>query len=275
MFFAAATPMWRAVSGEPVNETRRTPGLETSAAPISSPIPCTMLNTPGGKPASSTRSASSEHESGDHSAGLRIIVQPAASAGAVFQVESMNGAFQGVITTAGPAGMRMHAVVGAVRVPHPLLVRRREVGVGAVVAGAAVDQPRLQGAQQHRHVDALDGASRSTFASIRSARRWRYSRPAGGTERRPGGERLGRGGDRRVGLALPAAGDLAERLLVDRREVGEGGLAREAPPADVVVGRDLDAGDGDPVAHPILPKARVPTSTVVCPPSTGITAPFT
>ncbi len=31
---------------------------------------------------------------------------PAASAGAIFQVESMNGAFHGVITTAGPAGMR-------------------------------------------------------------------------------------------------------------------------------------------------------------------------
>ena len=34
-------------------------------------------------------------------------MQPAASAGAVFQVESMNGAFQGVITAAGPAGMRI------------------------------------------------------------------------------------------------------------------------------------------------------------------------
>jgi hypothetical protein len=52
------------------------------------------------------RSARSEQESGDHSAGLRTTVHPAASAGAVFQVESMNGAFQGVITTAGPAGIR-------------------------------------------------------------------------------------------------------------------------------------------------------------------------
>ena len=33
-------------------------------------------------------------------------MQPAASAGAVFQVESMKGAFQGVITAAGPDGMR-------------------------------------------------------------------------------------------------------------------------------------------------------------------------
>ena len=34
-------------------------------------------------------------------------MHPAASAGAVFHVESMNGAFQGVITTAGPLGIRM------------------------------------------------------------------------------------------------------------------------------------------------------------------------
>ena len=34
-------------------------------------------------------------------------MQPAASAGAVFQVESMNGAFHGVITTAGPLGIRI------------------------------------------------------------------------------------------------------------------------------------------------------------------------
>ncbi len=69
-------------------------------------MPWTMLKTPGGRSASATRSASSEHDSGDHSAGLSTTVQPAASAGAVFQVESMKGAFQGVITTAGPLGMR-------------------------------------------------------------------------------------------------------------------------------------------------------------------------
>ena len=98
--------MWRPVSGEPVNDTRRSSGCDTSAAPTSSPMPWMMLKTPGGKPASAIRSASSEQLNGDHSAGLSTIVQPAASAGAVFQVESMNGAFHGVITAAGPAGMR-------------------------------------------------------------------------------------------------------------------------------------------------------------------------
>ena len=98
--------MWRAVSGEPVNEIRRSSGCETSAAPTCSPIPCSTLKAPGGKPASAVRSASSEQESGDHSAGFSTTGQPAASAGATFQVDSMNGAFQGVITAAGPAGIR-------------------------------------------------------------------------------------------------------------------------------------------------------------------------
>ena len=119
MLRAAAPPMCRAASGDPVNETRRTRGSETSAAPTSSPIPWTMLNTPGGNPASSTRSASTEAVTGDHSAGLRITVLPAARAGAHFQVESMNGAFHGVMTTAGPAGIRWMALA----VPFELQVR--------------------------------------------------------------------------------------------------------------------------------------------------------
>ena len=57
-------------------------------------------------PASSVNSARSAAESGDHSAGLWITLFPAASAGANFHVLSMNGAFHGVITTAGPAGIR-------------------------------------------------------------------------------------------------------------------------------------------------------------------------
>ena len=64
------------------------------------------MRTPGGIPAASARSQRSEQLSGDHSAGLSTTVLPAASAGAVFQVDSMNGAFHGVITTVGPAGMR-------------------------------------------------------------------------------------------------------------------------------------------------------------------------
>ena len=105
-FLAASTPMRRAVSGEPVKEIRRARGSAVSAAPTSSPSPCTTFSTPGGIPASSQSSPSREQESGDHSAGLRTTGQPAASAGEIFQVESMNGAFHGVMITAGPAGIR-------------------------------------------------------------------------------------------------------------------------------------------------------------------------
>ena len=45
--------------------------------------------------------------SGLHSAGLCTTVQPAASAGAIFQVDSMNGVFQGVMTPTGPIGWRI------------------------------------------------------------------------------------------------------------------------------------------------------------------------
>ena len=52
-------------------------------------------------------SASSLAVSGLHSAGLWTTVQPAASAGAIFQVDSMNGVFHGVITATGPIGWRV------------------------------------------------------------------------------------------------------------------------------------------------------------------------
>lgn len=48
-----------------------------------------------------------EAVTGDHSAGLCTTVQPAARAGAIFQVESMNGVFHGVITPTGPIGTRV------------------------------------------------------------------------------------------------------------------------------------------------------------------------
>jgi hypothetical protein len=38
---------------------------------------------------------------------LWTTVQPAASAGAIFQVESINGVFHGVMMPTGPIGMRV------------------------------------------------------------------------------------------------------------------------------------------------------------------------
>jgi len=57
-----------------------------SGAPTAGPIPCRMLSTPGGRPASTHRSASRCAVSGVTSLGLATTVFPAASAGAIFQL---------------------------------------------------------------------------------------------------------------------------------------------------------------------------------------------
>ncbi len=90
----------------PVNEISGTSGCLTSASPASSPSPLTRLNTPSGKPASAKICAHRLAESGVNSAGFSTTVQPAASAGASFQLSSMNGVFHGVIRPATPTGLR-------------------------------------------------------------------------------------------------------------------------------------------------------------------------
>ena len=70
-------------------------------------MPLTVFQTPAGRPASSAISTSSRAVSGENSAGLCTTVQPQASAGAIFHVESMNGVFHGVITPTGPSGTRL------------------------------------------------------------------------------------------------------------------------------------------------------------------------
>src|SRR5665213_1464508 len=82
-------------------------GCSVKALPASSPMPCTVLSTPSGTPACFTSFASKSAVTGDHSAGLCTTVQPAASAGAIFQVESMKGVFHGVMTPTGPIGTRV------------------------------------------------------------------------------------------------------------------------------------------------------------------------
>ena len=60
------------VSVSPVKEISGTSGWSTSAAPASSPMPWTMLNTPAGTPGLGRRSpATGDADSGVHSAGLR------------------------------------------------------------------------------------------------------------------------------------------------------------------------------------------------------------
>jgi hypothetical protein len=70
----------------------------------SGPKPCTTLSTPSGKPASMASLASSVAEAGESSAGLSTTVLPQASAGAIFQVSSISGKFQGAMAATTPAG---------------------------------------------------------------------------------------------------------------------------------------------------------------------------
>ncbi len=65
-----------------------------------------MLKTPAGSPASAMICGHTEADSGVNSAGLSTTAQPAAMAGASFQLSSMNGVFHGVISPATPIGLR-------------------------------------------------------------------------------------------------------------------------------------------------------------------------
>ncbi len=98
-------PISRPTTVEPVNATLSTPGWSTSAAPVS-PAPVSTFSVPSGKPASSASSPSRSAVSGVCSAGLRTTGQPAASAGATFQIAISSGKFQGTIWAQTPTGSR-------------------------------------------------------------------------------------------------------------------------------------------------------------------------
>jgi hypothetical protein len=67
----------------------------------------TMLSTPAGRPASSMVAARASIVSGVSSAGLTIIVQPAATAGPILRVPIARGKFHGVMNRHGPTGFLM------------------------------------------------------------------------------------------------------------------------------------------------------------------------
>src|SRR5258707_14436235 len=91
---------------EPVNEIMSMSGCSLMAAPTSGPRPLTRLNTPLGTPASCKISAKISADEGVNSDGFRIMVQPAASAGATLQAIWLSGQFQGVIMPMTPTGSR-------------------------------------------------------------------------------------------------------------------------------------------------------------------------
>src|SRR6202047_2737663 len=91
---------------EPAHEIMSMFGCSLMAAPTSGPRPLTRLNTPFGTPASCRISAKINADVGVNSDGLRIMVQPAASAGATLQAIWFSGQFHGVIMPITPTHSR-------------------------------------------------------------------------------------------------------------------------------------------------------------------------
>ncbi len=104
-FAAAACRIFTPVALDPVKVMRSTRGSEVSGpATASPPKPWTTLSTPGGRPAASAICAKRLAVNGVCGAGLRTTVLPKASAGAIFHVASISGAFHGLIADTTPAG---------------------------------------------------------------------------------------------------------------------------------------------------------------------------
>ena len=103
---AASDAMRRPTAVLPVNEIALTSGCATSGSPTSGPSPWTMLSTPVGKPMPAASSPSSVAVCGVTSDGLATTVLPAASAGAIFQVNRYSGRFHGEIVPTTPSGWR-------------------------------------------------------------------------------------------------------------------------------------------------------------------------
>ena len=215
-----------------------------SAAPASSPIPCTTLNAPSGSPASRVMSASSDAVSGAHSGGLATTVLPAASAGAMRHVASISGAFHGVITTVTPDGS--HSVRLSELVHLERLVAELDELVGEeaeVPRDARHDRVQVR-AQQRAVVARLDRARARGRAPRRSSAIRCRTLARSAAEVRPHVSNAPRAAaTARSASAGAAAGDLGDDLLVDRRDVVEGLRRADPLAADPVLGRDLDALD--------------------------------
>ena len=88
----------------PVKEMALINGCLIMASPQLPPSPCTIFNTPSGKPASLQILPSKKDVTGVTSLGFAITQLPAANAGAIFQVNKYKGRFQGDIQPTTPIG---------------------------------------------------------------------------------------------------------------------------------------------------------------------------
>ena len=97
----------RPTSVDPVKVSLRTVGLAVSTPPMGRASPVMTLNTPAGMPARCASSAIARADSGVCVAGLTMMVQPAARAGATLRVIMADGKFHGVMAAHTPTGSRV------------------------------------------------------------------------------------------------------------------------------------------------------------------------
>jgi hypothetical protein len=92
---------------EPVNDSlRMRPSRRSRSDTPGASLVVRTPSTPSGSPSPRRSSAKASDVSGVCGAGLRIAVQPAASAGAIFAVAIASGKFHGVMSRHGPTGPR-------------------------------------------------------------------------------------------------------------------------------------------------------------------------
>ena len=255
--------MWTAVSGEPVNEIRRTPGCRVSAAPD-------LLADPLHDVEDTRRQPAFDDEVAEKRARERRPLGGLEDHGAA-RGERGGGLPGGEHERRVPrcdhdrraARHADHAVPRAVRLPYALLVARPRNRRRLRKFRAPREITRARSERSSIAMSAHStAASRSTFASIRSASRWRWSA-------RPRAPSAAHAGNAAFAAATassasrsPPRDDLGERLRVDGRDVDEGRVARDPLAADEVLGRDLDARDLTVIRRP--PQTRAPRCRRSC-----------
>ena len=106
---AQACSSSRPTSVEPVKDSFRTSGRSIiccTSGPVGTGV--TRLTTPRGTPARGSTSTTYAAVSGVSRAGLRMVVQPAARAGASLRVAIAAGKFHGVMSSETPIGCAVH-----------------------------------------------------------------------------------------------------------------------------------------------------------------------
>ena len=223
----AACAIQRPTAVEPVKLMRSTSGDSTSAAPASSPSPCTTLSTPGGRPASCASRAKAHALSGVSSAGLSTAAFPQRSAGKTFHATLAIGVFAAMMRPVTPTGWRT--------------VSRGLVGDRA--GGGATVEPATFAGDEHPHLDRGAGLAPGILERLAGLLRDQAGQlllsvphqerdgpqvipPAHHGARRPARLGAARGGHRRPHVLGPRARHFGDHPAVARARASRSGRRR-------------------------------------------------